>query len=138
MESEVKRLREENDNFQTCNCMNILPLAERYKIIESQKDQYSIHALCRILQVRRSAFYHYLYRSSVETLIEKEDKTLRPKIKEIFEWSKERFGSRKIRAQLMDEGIEISQKRITKLMTKMNLVCKPDSFEILFDYQSKV
>jgi hypothetical protein len=55
-------------------------------------------------------------RSPKKTLIELEDEKLRPIIQKIFDQSKERFGSIKIRAKLMEQNIFLSTKRINRLM----------------------
>ena len=65
-----------------------------------------------------------LYRSPEKTQIEIDDAFFAPKIKSVFEQSKERFGSRKIQALLQREGLAISMRRISRLMDEMNLVCK--------------
>ena len=49
---------------------------------------------------------------------------LRPKILEIFNDSKERFGAPKIRIKLKEEGFVVSVESVTKLMNEMGLVCK--------------
>ena len=121
---ELKRLRTDLEVYRACRCSRFSPQREKYEEIERLKDRFNIHALCRVLEVRRSSFYHYLYRSPEKTQIEIDDEFFAPKIKSIFEQSKERFGSRKIQALLQREGLAISMRRISRLMDEMNLVCK--------------
>ena len=124
IQEKMNLLQKENDAFYACNCCRNSPLEERYDAITRLKDRFGIHALCRILNVNRSAYYHHLFRSPEKTQIELEDEKLRPIIKEIFDNSKERFGSPKIRAVLAQRGIHVSRERITRLMKDMNLECK--------------
>lgn len=124
MQMELERLKTDSHAYQACRCSKFSPSREKYREIERLKDQFSIHSLCRILDVRRSAFYHYLYRSPEKTQIEVGDEFFTPKIKSIFDNSNERFGSRKIQALLRREGLMISMRRISRLMAEMNLVCK--------------
>ena len=121
---ELERLRTDLEVYRACRCSRFSPRREKYAEIERLKDQFNIHSLCRVLEVNRSAFYHYLFRSPVKTKIEIDDAFFAPKIKSIFEQSKERFGSRKIQTILRREGLVISMRRISRLMEEMNLVCK--------------
>lgn len=124
MQMELSRLRIENEIFMNCQCSRCSPLQEKLKEIDRLRNKYSIHALCRILGVRRSTYYHHYLRSPKQTQFEIEDEKLSPLVNEIFQESKERFGARKIRAVLMERGIQISTKHIARLMKEMNLVCK--------------
>ena len=92
------------------------PLQEKYAEIDRLKGQFHIHALCRVLDVHRSSFYHYQNRSPEKTQIELADEFFAPRIKKLFEQSNERFGSRKIQALLRREGLVISMRRISRLM----------------------
>lgn len=99
-------------------------MKEKLAEIDRLKSQYNIHSLCRILGVLRSNFYHHQNYSPEKTQVEIADEFFAPKIKKIFYDSNERFGSKKIRAMLMREGLVISMKRISRLMTEMELECK--------------
>ena len=121
---ELERLRTDLEVYRACRCSKFSPRREKYEEIKRLKDRFNIHALCLVLEVNRSSFYHYLFRSPAKTQIEIDDAFFAPKIKSIFEQSKERFGSRKIQAILRREGLAISMRRISRLMEEMNLVCK--------------
>ena len=124
MQERLKLLQIENEAFYACNCCKNSPPKEKYEEITRLKDRFGVHSLCRILDVNRSAYYHHLFRSPEKTQIELGDEKLRPMIKKIFEDSKERFGSPKIRAVLAQKGIHVSRDRITRLMKEMELECK--------------
>ena len=124
MQVEIEKLRTDNEVYRACRCSRYSTRQEKYAEIERLKDRFNVHSLCRVLGVTRSSFYHYLYRSPIKTQIEIDDEFFAPKIKSIFEQSKERFGSRKIQALLKREGLVISMRRISRLMAEMNLVCK--------------
>ena len=128
LEREAKCLREEVEIFHNARCSIISPLDEKLsEMTRLQKAYgYSVHALCRALEVRRSAFYHYTLRKPEQTVFEKEAEMLKPIIKEIFMKSKERFGSRMIRVKLLELGYTASQVRIAALMKEMGLVCNAE------------
>lgn len=126
----LERLQRDNDVFMACNCNKNSPLKEKVEEITRLKDQYGVHSLCRILNVNRSTYYHHLLRSPEKTQIELGDEKLRPMIKDIFEKSKERFGSRKIRAVLAQKGIHVGIPRIIRLMKEMELECRQNRLRV--------
>ena len=124
LQKEVERLRTENAIFKTCGCSSVSPLPVRLAAIDAHKDIFSIHALCRVLSVNRSTYYHYALRSPEQAKLQIEDDTLKPLISEIFEKSGGRFGSRRIRVKLLDMGHTASERRISRLMKELGLSSK--------------
>ena len=121
LEQELERFRTENMIFKTCGCSPVSPLAERLSAIDTHQEKFSIHALCRVLQVNRSTYYHHAFRSPNKTQLQIEDEVLKPLIAEIFSKSKGRFGARKIRSKLMGLGYTASERRILRLMKELGL-----------------
>lgn len=117
-------MRVDNEIFVTCHCSRYSSLQEKLNEIDRLKENYTVHALCRVLNVRRSTYYHHALRSPERTIVELEDEKLRPLILKIFNQSKERFGARKIRIKLIEQNIYVSTRRISRLMKEMDLVCK--------------
>lgn len=124
MQKELDRLRLENQIFRESGCSPLSPLHIRIETIKRLSENYSIHMLCRILQVQRSTYYHHMLRSPEKTQLQIEDEQLRPIIKEIFKKSGQRFGARKIRVKLTEMGHTISKRRILRLMKELNLSAK--------------
>ena len=83
---------------------------------KNQSQCISLHALCRVLRVNRSTYYHHVLRAPDQTQLQIEDTVLKPLVKEIFEQSKGRFGARKIRAKLLQDGHIVSERRVLRLM----------------------
>lgn len=121
LQKELERLRIENSIYKECICSANSSLMERLGEIHRLKDHYSIHALCDILKVNRSTYYHYARRTPVKTQIETQDDILMPIIKEIFESSNSLFGTRRIRAKLKEKGYIVSERRIGRLMKELGL-----------------
>lgn len=121
LQKELDRLCTENTIFKTCGCSPVSPLPVRLAAIDIHKDSFSIHALCRVLSVNRSTYYHYALRSPEQTKLQIEDDTLKPLISEIFEKSGDRFGARRIRVKLLDMGHTTSERRISRLMKELGL-----------------
>jgi len=121
LEKELKRLRIENNIFKTCGCSPASPLHERLSAIDMHQNEFSIHALCRVLQVNRSTYYHHALRSPDKTQLQIEDEILKPLITDIFSKSKARFGARRIRYKLMELEHIVSERRILRLMNELGL-----------------
>lgn len=121
LEKKVESLTIENKIWRLSNCATNSPLKEKLEAISRLKDKFGVHAPCETLGVLRSTFYHYQLRRPEKTLIELQDEQLRPIIADIFEKSKQRFGSKKIKVKLEERGLAISTKRILRLMKELNL-----------------
>lgn len=121
LEKELERLRKENEIFKICGCSPASPLPVRLDAIAAHAQQFSVHALCDLLDVNRSTYYYHTRYAPVKTQLEAEDEVLRPLILNIFEKSGHRFGARKIRAKLMQDGHTISERRVHRLMHELHL-----------------
>ena len=121
MEQELNRLRIENQIFRESGCSPSSPLDSRIEAMHRLKDQYSIHILCRVLDVHRSTFYHREFRSPEITQLEENDAILKPLIMEIFQRSSGRFGARRIRVKLLQEGHVVSERRVSRLMKELKI-----------------
>ncbi|PLR99052.1 hypothetical protein CVD19_03010 [Bacillus sp. T33-2] len=75
--------------------------------------------MCDVLSLPRSTYCHSLNKS--ESNRERENKELTIKIVEIHRDSKERYGAIKIHETLKKKGIEISLKRVQRLMSEANI-----------------
>lgn len=117
------RLKQENEIFMQCECAFTAPLHEKMREIKRLMDRYPIRALCRVLQVPRSTFLHFLYRGKEKTQWEIEDEYLRERTLTIFNNSQQRFGAKKIKVILDEENLHVSPRRIQRLMNEMNLKC---------------
>lgn len=124
MRKELERLRIENQIFKICGCSPSSPLSDRLAAIDTYQKEFSLHALCRVLQVNRSTYYHHALRAPDQTQLQIEDTVLKPLVKEIFEQSKGRFGARKIRAKLLQDGHSVSERRVLRLMKELKLSSK--------------
>ena len=78
--------------------------------------------MCRVLKVSRSGYYAFLRRP--ESTRNRSNAKLLNKIKEIFERSKQRYGFRRITAELHFLGFKCSKERVRRLMKKHNIRAK--------------
>jgi len=75
---------------------------------------YSISAICRVLDMPKSSFY-YQEKKVNDSLLKKEIET-------IFDYSQATYGARKIKQELMKNGLIVSRRKISNLMLQSGLV----------------
>ena len=123
LNKKLEKIETENQILKECGCTATSPIKEKLEAITKLDGKYTIHALCRSLNILRSTYYHYKFRRPEQTMIEKEDEIYKPIIKDIFDTSKGRLGAKKIHFIMSSNGYRTTSKRITRLMREMNLVC---------------
>lgn len=79
-----------------------------------------IATLCRVLGVSASGYYAWTTRPASARATA--DAALSAQIRAIHQRSRETYGERRIHAELLDRGVRIGRKRITRLMRAMGLV----------------
>ena len=72
------------------------------------------HTMCRVLKVSTSGYYDWLDRSPSKRSIE--DAVMVQRIRAIHAESDATYGMPRVRAELIDQGIKISAKRVARLM----------------------
>lgn len=78
--------------------------------------------MCKVLKVSRSGYYAYLRRP--ESIRNRSNTKLLNQVKEIYERSKQRYGFRRITAELHYHGFKCSKERVRRLMKKHNIKSK--------------
>ena len=86
----------------------------KYECIERRRSRYPVRMMCQLLNVSRSGYY--AWRDRPESDRAKTDRTLMPKIKRIHEASQGTYGSPRVRAELIDEGVHIGRRKVARLM----------------------
>lgn len=87
-----------------------------------QQTEFSISAMCRVLKVSRSGYYESL--KQLPSAHNIADKELALKVKEEFHQNRKLYGARRIKNELQKQQINLSRRRIIKLMKKEHLVVK--------------
>ena len=95
---------------------------EKLAVLESLYGQFSVHVLCEALDVPRGTFYNHIKRNKRDnSSYAKHREELRTAIQEIFEESRQRFGSEKICAVLHERGYRAGTTLVRELMSEMGL-----------------
>lgn len=124
LERENRTLRTENEIFRRSGCSLSSSLDEKMAAVDRLKSDFTVHMICKTLDVLKSTYYHHTLRSPIKKQYELVDDELRPLIKQIFVNSRERFGAQKIKFILQQQGKTASRAHISRLMQEMGLVCK--------------
>ncbi len=77
---------------------------------------------CQVLGVSSSGFY--AWRSRAESVHAQQDRRLRVLVRASFEESRRRYGSPRVHADLIEQEIRVSRKRVVRLMQQDGLVAR--------------
>jgi putative transposase len=85
-----------------------------FAFIEAEKANHSVTLLCRLLGVSRSGYYAWRARpASART---RSDRMLTEQIRTIHERSRGTYGAPRIHAELRDDGVRCSRKRVARVL----------------------
>lgn len=84
-------------------------------MIRQNAHKYSISAMCKCLKISRSSYYYEVSSKPDETELE-------TKIETAFYANRDVYGSRKIKKELAKQGLQISRRRICRIMKRLGLV----------------
>lgn len=108
--------------LKTVECNAHSPLQEKLCEIEKLYGKYSVHVLCDALNIPRGTFYNHIKQNKRDNVwYKKRREYFCGEIKRIFEENNQIFGARKIAAVLRNNGEQVSDKYVRKLMVEMNL-----------------
>ena len=95
---------------------------EKLAVLESLYGQFSVHVLCEALDVPRGTFYNHIKRNKRDnSSYAKHREELRAAIQDIFEESRQTFGSEKICVVLHERGYRAGTTLVQELMSEMGL-----------------
>lgn len=121
LQRHVATLENENSIYQKSLAALDLSIDNKVQIIDALKSEYSFYTLCRLLNLSKSTYINRQKSALIEKQLDVEDTLLKEKITIIFQKSDYRFGAKKIRAKLMEQGYTVSTKRIVRLMKEHGL-----------------
>lgn len=108
--------------LKTADCLQSAPLKEKLMALERLYGQFSVHVLCEALDVPRGTFYNHIKRNKRNSSsYAKHREELRAAIQDIFDESRQTFGSEKICAVLHERGYKAGTTLVRELMSEMGL-----------------
>ncbi|MEK5406688.1 IS3 family transposase [Paenibacillus sp. FSL W8-0439] len=111
LRKENERLKMEVDIFKASRADHGTKVA----IIQNNRDKYSVSAMCDVLQLARSTFYH-------EAKEQTNDNDLVEAVVDIFHKNRRAYGTRKLKVKLLERGMVVSRRRIGRIMQEQGLV----------------
>ena len=97
--------------------------AVRYQVVEDYRKEYPVSVLCEALGVSLSGYYGWKKRPISKH--QREDDQLAEHIQEVYHSCRQVYGSPRIHAELRDQGIKSSRKRVARLMREQGLSARP-------------
>ncbi|MBY0594977.1 IS3 family transposase, partial [Bacillus bingmayongensis] len=121
MQKEMLRLKEENEIFKKGygHIRKKIKDTELHQFIDYQKETYSVHMMCQTLRIARSSYYQSQRKTGSKR--SRENKELTQKIIQIHQDSEERYGAPKIHQILLEQGLQLSIKRVQRIMKRENI-----------------
>lgn len=95
----------------------------KYVAIEAWRTTFPVQRLCTVLGVSRSGYYAWRERKPSQH--DQDDAVLTQQIKRIWQANRRCYGAPRIHAELKDQGIAISRKRVARLMQQAHLQVMP-------------
>ncbi|MFK7604409.1 IS3 family transposase [Deinococcus sp. SM5_A1] len=93
-----------------------------FRFIERHQDEFPIERMCQVLDVSISGYYASRGRPDSERVTK--DRLLMVKIRTSFEDSRGTYGALRIKADLCEQGEQVSRQRIGRLMRQAELVAR--------------
>jgi putative transposase len=87
--------------------------------VEALQNEYPVRVLCETLRVSVSGYYAWKKRPMSQH--QREDQQLAERIHTVYDACRQVYGSPRIHAELRDQGISVSRKRVARLMREQGL-----------------
>jgi transposase InsO family protein len=94
----------------------------KYRFIKSQRTQFKVATMCRVLEVSKSGYYDWLNRP--ESSRSKRHRYLITKIRQIHIDNRQIYGSPRIHGELVAQGEKVGKNTVAYLMHKHNIQSK--------------
>lgn len=94
----------------------------KYQFVKAHCRQFSIERMCRVLQVSKSGYYHFLRRCLSQRALENEQ--LKQRIQQIYSESRRCYGSPRIHAELKAQNIRCGKHKVARLMRQLGIQAK--------------
>ena len=86
----------------------------RYAFIAAHESRYAVKRMCQTLAVSRSGYYAWRVRPSSQR--KQANRTLLEQIKEVYQTSRQTYGSPRVHAALQRQGVCCGRNRVARLM----------------------
>lgn len=91
----------------------------RYQFIQEHQNEFPVQRMCKVLSVSASGYYAWQRRPASPRA--QTNEKLLPKIRAIHSQSRKTYGSPRVHAELIANGLRIGKNRVARLMRQENL-----------------
>ena len=95
----------------------------RFALVESEKANYPVRTLCRVLEVSGAGFYAWRRRRPCRR--ERQNAKLLVAIEAIHQDSRRTYGSPRVHAELLERGHRVGLNRVSRLMREQGIAVRP-------------
>lgn len=121
LQSKIEYLERIIAILQIAPCTATAPLHDRLNAIEQLSSEYKVHTLCYALNVAKGTYYNHIFRNKREnTVYAKRKAQLKPIIEELYHRHHEILGPGKITAIMKEQGYQVSESTVAKIMHENN------------------
>jgi putative transposase len=101
----------------------------KYQFLAEHRDKFEITVMCRVLGVSRSGYYAWCNRPVSPQKMA--NQILLEQIQQAHQKSRQSYGSPRIHAELVEQGVECGHNRVARLMRRHGLAaCQKRAFKI--------
>jgi transposase InsO family protein len=93
-----------------------------YAFIAAHAGDYPVRRMCEVLKVSASGYYAWLKRTPSHR--QQANDELLVAIRQVYDTSRQTYGSPRVQAALQHRGVKVSRKRVARLMQRHGLVAK--------------
>lgn len=94
----------------------------KFALVDAEKAQFPVAAMCQWAEVSRSGFYAWQERPESAHAVE--DRRLAVLVRAAHDRGRKTYGSPRVHAELVDGGERVSRKRVARLMREQKLVAR--------------
>jgi putative transposase len=94
-----------------------------FELVHAEKANFPVDLLCRVLSVSRSGYYAWCKGTPSER--QRTNERLLAEIRAIHERHRQRYGSPRMHAELVDRGCKVGKHRVARLMRENGIKARP-------------
>ncbi|PGN40964.1 hypothetical protein CN968_16800 [Bacillus thuringiensis] len=100
-----------------CSKQGKITKQDKAQVIYELRKAFTVKALLKLAELLRSTYYYWIQNSNRPD----KDKELKILIQNIYDEHQSRYGYRRIRDELMNQGHKISHKKVQRIMKELGL-----------------
>ncbi|MCT2195985.1 MULTISPECIES: IS3 family transposase [Paenibacillaceae] len=116
LQKQIRELQEENEILKKGNALLRERPSVKYSFVHENRSEYRLEKMCKVMNVSRSGYYKW--RDRPESERERQHKEWTEQVKEVFDDSRQLYGSPKVTQKLNQQGVSISERTVTRIMKK--------------------